>query len=215
MWPVDATLQALTLGVVAYTILTYRLLSVQTRQGFENKFFQLLRFHHDIVNAIQEQRPIMPPGQPIVSGRSAFHELYKWFVDQYLAEYNKCLGPLPADQLADQAYTSFYEMHQDSLGHYFRNLCHPIKFIDRSNVGAKDKEFYAHLVRAQMSSDELLLLFYNCHASSLGRTKFHPLVEKYALLENMSQDDLVSRRLKLSASADHKSFYRPRAYGES
>ncbi len=42
MCHLDVILQILTLLVVfTYTIFTYRLLSLQTRQGFESKFFQL------------------------------------------------------------------------------------------------------------------------------------------------------------------------------
>jgi hypothetical protein len=210
----EVVLQSLTLVVVGlYTFLTYRLLSAQTRQGFENKFFQLLRFHHDIVNAVRVKPTsvgLFSASGSALSGREAFHALYNRFVDHYNAKYKK--NPqAPPDRLASEAYASFYEEHQESLGHYFRNLYHLVKFVDRSSVDAKDKEFYTHLVRAQMSSDELLLLFYNCH-SSFGRRKFYPLVERYALVENMSQGDLASRRLKLSA--DDKSIYRPCAYGE-
>ena len=210
MHRVDVILQALTLAVVfLYTIFTYRLLCQQTRQGFENKFFQLLRFHHDIVSAIQVPR-LGPTGATTLSGRPAFRALYESFVAHYGMEYNRNPQALMA-QLADEAYASFFEMHQDSLGHYFRNLYHVIKFVDRSSLDAKEGEFYTHLVRAQMSSDELLLLFYNCHGS-FGREKFYPLVVKYALLKNMPQDDLASRRFK--HPADHKALYPPCAYGE-
>lgn len=207
----ELILQLLTLVVVfVYTYFTYRLLSTQTRQGFENKFFQLLRFHHDIVDAIRA-KPHGPATVAPVSGRSAFPTLYGYFVSHYASEYRK--NPqAPVDGLANEAYLSFYKFHQDCLGHYFRNLYHLIKFVDRASVHPDEKDFYTHLVRAQLSSDELLLLFYNCH-SSLGKQKFYPLIVNYALLKNMSQDDLVSQRLKLPD--DHKSLYPPRAYGEA
>jgi hypothetical protein len=213
MYHLDVILQILTLIVVlGYTIVTYRLFRQQTRQGFENKFFQLLRFHHDIVNAVETPRvgPTLASATT-PSGRPAFHSLYNSFVAHYDAEHNK--NPQVAmDRLANEAYSSFFKLHQDSLGHYFRNLYHLIKFVDKSNViDAKEKQFYTHLVRAQMSSDELLLLFYNCWWS-IGKEKFYPLVVKCALLKNMSQNDLVSRRLK--HPADHKSLYPSRAYGE-
>jgi hypothetical protein len=210
----ELILQFLTLAVVFfYTYLTYKLLSTQTHQGFENRFFQLLRFHHDIVDAIQARTFSGFPTTiaVTVSGRSAFPTLYNGFVTHYANEYRD--NPqVPMDRLVDEAYISFYRSHQSSLGHYFRNLYHVIKFVDRSNLHPSEKNFYTHLVRAQLSSYELLLLFYNCH-SSLGREKFYPLIVKYCLLENMSQDDLVSRRLK--HPVDHKSLYPPGAYGES
>ena len=213
-----AILQLLTLivtfltvvGVSVYTYFTYKLLSTATHQAFENTFFQLLRFHHEIVNAIEKRVGPTAAVAPL-TGRSAFPALYRDFLEYYRKEYTK--NPQAAvAHFADEAYLSFYKNNQYRLGHYFRNLYHIIKFVDRSNVHPGEKDFCTHLVRAQLSSDELLLLFYNCH-SSLGKEKFYPFIVKYALLENMSQDDLAGRQLKLPA--DDKSLYPPGAYGES
>ena len=117
-----------------------------------------------------------------------------------------------ANQLADEAYEKLFRERQDPLSHYFRNLYHIIKFIDKSNESSKDKDFYAHLVRAQLSSHEHLLLFYD-GSSRYGRKKFQPLIEKYALLENMPVDDLISRRLELLV--EEKEIYKSEAYGQS
>ena len=69
------------------------------------------------------------------------------------------------------------------------------------------KKFYTNFVRAQLSSSELGLLFYNC-LGGYGNEKFKPLVEKYALLKNMPKRDdfLIEPR--------HKKFYRRSAFGE-
>ncbi|MGA3166233.1 MAG: putative phage abortive infection protein [Terriglobia bacterium] len=139
-------------AVFVYTYFTYRLLSAQTQQGFENKFFQLLRFHHDIVDAVQVKiysgatTDIMEtPTFATIAGRPAFATFYKHFVQQYASDYRK--NPqAPVARLADEAYLSFYERHQDYLGHYFRNLYHLIKFVDNSSVDPSDKTFYTHLV---------------------------------------------------------------------
>jgi hypothetical protein len=204
----ELILQILTVtGVAAYTILTYRLLSAQTQQGFENKFFQLLRFHHDIVNAIEW---ISPVGR-VISGRSAFKALYNEFYLHYSQQYDKN-QQVPSDRLPGELYALFYDNNQALLGHYFLNLYHLIKFIDRAEIDPDEKMFYAHLVRARLSGGEHLLLFYNC-ISFHGRSKFYPLVVKHALLENMPQDELISRKLK--HALDHKSLYPLRAYGES
>jgi hypothetical protein len=58
-----------------------------------------------------------------------------------------------------------------------------IKFVD----GASGVElgFYAKLVRAQLSSNELELLLYNC-LSKWG-AEFKPFVEKYEMLKNVSE----------------------------
>lgn len=77
-----------------------------------------------------------------------------------------------------------------------------MKFVNRSDV--TDKRFYTNLIRAQLSSHELLLLFYNC-LSDLGREKFKPLVEEYGLLKNMPQELLYN-------PPDHKPLFDEKAY---
>ena len=205
--------QVFTLAAVGiYTYLTYRLLSSQTHQRFENTFFQLLRFHHDIVNAIRVRVPPGALGTGIpqeVEGRPAFTVLYERLIGKYDQLRNQ--HPEAATgHLAREAYDQFFGEYQDLVGHYFRNLYRVIKFIDGSEEGVEDKNFYAHLVRAQMSSHELLLLLYNGY-SRFGKDKFYPLINKYSLLENMPEDEVISRRLSLLG--DDTELYLPKAFG--
>jgi len=194
-------------AVVKYTRVTSDLFSLQSHQGFENKFFQLLQFHHDIVRAIRVQA--LPPGGQATEGRPAFTVLYQRLLGKYHLLHKRDPGAATT-QLAQEAYDQLFEEYQDVLGHYFRNLYHLIKFIDRSDEQAADKSFYAHLVRAQMSSDELLLLLYN-GASRFGKDKFHPLITRYSLLKNMPEDEVISRRLKLPG--DDMDLYPSAAFG--
>jgi hypothetical protein len=64
-----------------------------------------------------------------------------------------------------------------------------VKFVHQSDID--DKRLYTNLIRAQLSSYELVLLFYNC-LSELGREKFKPLVEVYALLKTLPRDLLAN-----------------------
>ncbi len=115
--------------------------------------------------------------------------------------------PASATGLPFKAYEKFFDMYQDKAGHYFRNLYNIIKFVDQRSPRGRSKKFYTNFVRAQLSSSELGLLFYNC-LSDYGNEKFKPLVEKYALLKNMPKRDdfLIEHR--------HKKFYRRSAFGE-
>jgi hypothetical protein len=103
----------------------------------------------------------------------------------------------------EAAYGSFIHHEQSSLGHYFRNLYHIFKFIDES--GVKNKQWYASIVRAQLSNHELCLLFYN--ALMPQNLKFKILIEKYAVLENMNAELLLEKEL-------HMPLYLDVAYGE-
>jgi hypothetical protein len=196
--------QVATLVVVSiYTLITFSLLSAQIKQGFENKFFQLLQFHHGIVNAIEHYQGSLPK-----RGRRNFIDYYNEYVRQYQNLYleNQMEDPL---KIIEGSYRNFFHQRQPEIGHYFRNLYHIVKFVDRSWI--RKKTFYTDLVRAQLSSHELLLLFYNS-LSSMGNDKFKPLIEKYALLKNMPNDQLVS--VIHNHTVDHKTFYKQSAFGK-
>lgn len=143
-------------------------------QTFEGTFFQTLRLHNDIVATMEITHPSL-------KGRSCFR--------YYANELRGTLINEGATKSAENAgivYRIFYRQNQAALGHYFRLLYNLVKFVDLAPD--VDKRFYTNLVRAQLSSAELLLLFYNC-LSPLGRDKFKPLVEKYALLKTIPDDD--------------------------
>ena len=150
------------------------------QQSFDNKFFQMLALHRSIVEGID-----MDYGGTKKTGRDCFVAYYRDLEDHI--RHHIVVG-LPNEKARwAVAYNSIYGSHQHDLGHYFRDLYHIIKYIDRSSVD--DRRFYTNLVRAQLSSHELLLLFYNCSVG-LGQEKFKPLVEKYGLLKNMPKDQL-------------------------
>ncbi len=140
-------------------------------QKFENTFFQMLSFHNEILNGIDIER-----GTNQYRGRDAFKEFYRRLV----RVNNSALTQAESKQQVSDAYTIFFKDAHHELGHYFRHLYSIIKFVDRSDT--EDKRFYTNLVRAQISSYELVIIFYNC-LSAVGEEKFKPLVEKYALLK--------------------------------
>lgn len=67
-----------------------------------------------------------------------------------------------------------------------------VKLVHRTD--GIDKRFYANIVRAQLSSAELMLLFYNC-LSNWGSEKFKPFVEEFALLKTLPNDVLPADAL--------------------
>jgi hypothetical protein len=97
-------------------------------------------------------------------------------------------------------YLDFFTTYQDSLGHYFRNLYHIFKYVYFTDlIVEEEKRVYSNIVRAQLSSDELVLLFYNSltpiHFSgdkpSLGYPKFKYLIEHFDVLQNMTKTLLL------------------------
>ena len=186
------------------------------KQNFESSFFQLLGLHNDIVNSMKvsvhwEMKPI------VYQGRQCFAYLlyefrynYGGAEERFYAEWKE--NPDEARQVRlqwiNEKYEELFDKYQLQVGHYFRNLYNFVKFVDQESdfpKDHKDKKFYTNLIRAQLSSAELGLLFYNC-LSERG-DKFEKLVVKYALLEDMD--------FKVLINGEHKSLYDESAYGES
>lgn len=155
------------------------------QQTFDNAFFQMVALHHQLVGTV-DLREDSADANATTVGRDCFVRFY-----EQLRELLQDSTRFPTGATRENvrvAYAELYKHIQADVGNYFRNLYNIIKFVDRSHVA--DKRLYTNLVRAQLSSHELLMLFYNC-LTHLGEEKFKPLIEKYALLKNMPDDELI------------------------
>jgi hypothetical protein len=165
-------------------------------QQFENVFMSLLGFHHEAVRSIVCK---FAGDRDTSRGRAFFERIYKVLSD----EYEGAIFRRPAsEEAAVEAYEAVYKQHRQELGHYFRSLYNTVKFIDESSVINRQK--YADILRAQLSSYESLMLFYNC-LHPKGRSKFYALVSKYHLLESLPIEQLLAK--------DHVQLYPWDAYG--
>ena len=173
------------------------------KQQFESTFFNLLNLHHNITNSIDVtllkdkytlwERSKIPSAQhkDKIEEKYVGRDSFVYFRNKFTEEFSNKFGFEFENELekVNTVYLRFYEEHQSDLGHYFRNLYHIFKFIKTSNE--EDKNTYMSLVRAQLSNDELFLLFYNC-LSELGREKFKPLIEEFHLLQNINFNTILS-----------------------
>ena len=169
------------------------------RQNFENTFFELLRLQNEITSSID----LVDENNKITKGRDCFHVFYRRLGKLWGRNLEQFRGGTELERI-NKTYHTFYEEHQGEFGHYFRSLYNIVKFVDNSSV--EDKRLYTNLVRAQLSSFELALLFYNS-LSNLGRDKFKPLIERYALLKSVPRKHLLN-------SPDHLPLYEKSAYGD-
>lgn len=167
-------------------------------QRFEDSLFALFRMHGEIVGAMD----LVSEKGRTTRSRDCFAVWYRRL--QTLLLRSTANLEEPALQDIQESYRTFYKEHQAELGHYFRHLYHIVKFIKTAPI--ENKRHYTALLRAQLSGYEHLMLFYN-GLSEYGFQKFKPLIEEFALLENMPQEHLVARHL-------HIKLYEPSAYGE-
>lgn len=172
-------------------------------QNFERTFFELVRLYNDNVKAIDLRAK---EGIVTAKGRDCFRIFCEKRLKQH---YNNVLSE---HQLTDSlaiiqlSYSRFFEDAQHEVGHCFRTLYRAFKFAHESIVlDDNGKRKYVAIMRAQLSSFELALLFYNS-LHPIG-TKFKPLIERHAILKNMRLADLYN-------PSDHVLLYERSAYGD-
>jgi hypothetical protein len=166
----------------------------QEKYAFERTFFPLFRLRQEIVQGLRYKSKL---GIDTI-GQDSFEAIREDFVN--IALLSDRWG-----ESSSERYEQFYlRCAQDELGAYFRNLYQLVNYIDASR--RDDKRFYMHLVRAQLSNNELYLLFYN-GLSRFGREKFLPLLRKYEFFETLPVSADV-----LQADADR---YGKSAFGQS
>ena len=166
-------------------------------QRFENSFFQLLKFQRDSMQAMRVT--IGPDSTFGLVGSAAFRHVVENLSKRFVIVF---VPPLEGEQLTETVNSSFEQAcfsDKSDFGHYFRTLYHLIEFVDKSPI--EDKAYYVGLVRAQLSTDEIALLFYNGLNEQGG--SFKPLIEKYALLKKW--------RIPV-AFQSHKGLYADEAY---
>lgn len=89
-----------------------------------------------------------------------------------------------SDTDAKALYKHIQDNHNHILGHYFRNLYQVLKLIEENkNVSTKQK--YLSILRAQLSTYELAILFINCLDGVCDNGEFKLLLSKYKMLEHL------------------------------
>jgi hypothetical protein len=146
----------------------------QEKLAFEGAFFQLLNLSNEIVRGFHYSA--ISGSVRSYEGKSCLKAMKFDFVNVYLTDeaYGETFG---------KRYENYYfSRAHEELGHYFRNLYQIVKYVHYSSMG--DKKFYTNILRAQLSSNALFLLYYN-GISSLGYAKFLPLLAEYAFFEHL------------------------------
>ncbi|MGA3013860.1 MAG: putative phage abortive infection protein [Bacteroidales bacterium] len=105
------------------------------------------------------------------------------------------------ENLSQEYYIAIYEYHyrlyQNRLGHYFRFIHNMIKFCIVEWNNDKDRKKYIDIIQAQMSNDELGLLFYNALSrygcTSDGEKRFYNWLNYFDFFQNVDEKSLLFR----------------------
>ena len=140
----------------------------------------MVRLHHDIIKDLYLSTD--------TRGRDCFRAFCNEELKKY---YNSAPESRPLEKIR-HVYSLFHEHNQHYVGHYFRNFYRILKFVDESAMKVKEKKEYAGILRAQMSSYELLLMFYSTLHPVGDNLKL--LVERYQMFNNLEKDMLFNRK---------------------
>ena len=144
------------------------------RQNFENTFFHMVRLHHEILSSLSyDFNNTTTEGRECI--KLLYHELQNKYKISQKNDFEELLISLGR----------FHKKWVFLYGHYYRNLYQILRFISEDKTVTEEgkKQFYANIVRAQLSTHELALLFYNCLVKHEFK-KFIELIVEFRFFDN-------------------------------
>jgi len=165
-------------------------------QSFDNKFFQMLNLFNSLIDSFMDKQvsPISTPKHNGELEREIIvyekREVLKVLKSNF--EYKKIMS---RDNFQIE-FEKFNQQYDTTFKFYFINLYQILKYIDRQfDKDINSAKNYTNIVRAQLSKDELVLLFYNAiGVIPFSGKNYKKLVEKYAFFEHLTYEDLNPNR---------------------
>lgn len=171
-------------------------------QRFENTFFQMLTQFQEIINNITYSYKDLAGVPHTVKGREAFYKSFEVALHETeLQDWNPVHINHKYEGMRDIIKTFGYAGYLDAFtptyfDHYFRFLYRILKFVETSPLVTEfDEEYeYTCMLRAMLSRYELVWLYYN--GLAYGKDKLKPLIERYAMLNNLRGELLADLKDK-------------------
>lgn len=155
-------------------------------QRFENTYFNMLSQFQEVVNNLKVSKNFYGG-----EGRDCFENTF--VKNEQVEQSMKDFAYLSMSTIILQYGINGYKKSEKPklFDHYFRLLYRILKFVDESKVIADfdEKYEYTAMLRALLSRYELIWLYYN--GLSYGAQKLKPLIERYAMLNNLRTELLV------------------------
>ena len=180
------------------------------KEQFDHAFYEMLSIHESITDSLRLEvsEQVFTNGtvtnqreELVKTGRAVFRFMYEEmtvYEDEMVGKYTF------ANKKQYVGLKGLFEGHQDpypiyatnhnvsGLDHYFRQLYSTIKMIkENEDFDFATKYYYTSILRSTLSQYELIMLYHNC-LSSNGKDRFKPLIEEFAILNNIREDLLAS-----------------------
>lgn len=186
------------------TLLVIETFKNNTLQNISNNFFKLIDQNRKILDGVNNVGAKAEDGYIKSQGKFFFEDLAAQICDDFYAIKNQDIKKLEVmdssitkelDNRTDREiltniYDSYFHIYHGDIGHFFRNLYHIVRYIDRAKIRKKEKKEFIRILRSQLSNYELVLLAYN-GLHKYGEL-FYPYLEKYELLKSVNDESKLS-----------------------
>lgn len=114
------------------------------------------------------------------------------------------------------SYLDFSKNYESLIAHYFRTIYQILKYLDNNEYVINrhwntevtfEVKFYSNILRAQLSTYELVMLYLNC-LSENGFDKFLPLMIKFDMFEHINKDLLFDDKFSKFSSLSYEEIKR-------
>jgi len=161
-------------------------------QNFDNKFFQMLNLFNSLIDSLIVKRAT----SHLISKHNG--QVERETITYEKRDVIKVLKRIFEDKKIISRenfqieFENFNQQYDTTFKFYFINLYQILKYIDRQfKEDINSAKNYTNIVRAQLSKDELVLLFYNTiGVIPFSGKNYKNLVEKYAFFEHLTYSDL-------------------------
>lgn len=154
-------------------------------QEFDNKFFQMINLLTQIKNNLEFN---MDKGQKVFTSLKI--EIIQDCASKKIIDKNSYISVDSIDKFKNY-FKNFNDKYDENFKYYFLNLYQILNYIDKNSNDKYTLKEYSNIVRAQLSKNELILLFYNgIGMLDIGGNKYKKIIEKYSLFEHLTYRDL-------------------------
>jgi hypothetical protein len=144
------------------------------KQRFENTLFSLISLHHEIANGL-----FLNDSGVEFKGRAVIRQAYLTFSGAYQQECRQFPKPLndlddvqPYRSQISKVYGDTYRRYEEHLSHYLKNFNTIVRFVKQSDlITDSEREEYYRIVKSQINSYEILLLYYHFHVGIASHEK--------------------------------------------
>ncbi len=191
------------LWILVSVILLYQTLRLQRKEfltnRFETTYFNMLSNLQELISSMSSDTEVIIESDK--QGKAYLHYTFNKLKRTYEKKLKPRIQDIRKNEKSEDEkekeivniivleYEKLFQYNSFNLGHYFRYVYNIMKYVLTEVESEIEKEKYFGILQAQMSNDELGLLFYNSlskfSVNKKGEPVFRNWLDKYKIIENI------------------------------